>query len=89
MISSGENKKLSVQLGKNGRPIVKYDDLKAVRVDSNGDQPKDGFGMGELYQLLSIGCGVLCFVYKAKWAAWLCLILFGSCIINFKFDQMF
>ncbi len=49
MISSGESKKLNVQLGKNGRPIVKYDDLRAVRVDSNGDQQKDGFGIGELY----------------------------------------
>ena len=48
-ISSGESKKLSVQLGKNGRPIVKYDDLRSVRADANGDQPKDGFGIGELY----------------------------------------
>ena len=37
-ISSGDSQKLNVQIGKNGRPIVKYSDLRAVRVDANGEQ---------------------------------------------------
>ena len=73
-------------MGKNGRPIVKYNEIRAARADANGDQPKDGFGVGELYQLLSIVFGILCFVYKYKWTAWLCMIFFASCVINFKFE---
>ena len=32
--------------------------------------------------------GGVCFFYKTKWSAWLCLLCFLTSIINFKFEHM-
>ena len=32
--------------------------------------------------------GGVCFFYKMKWTAWLCVLFFISSIINFKFEHM-
>uniref|UniRef100_A0A7S3FYF3 Protein Asterix n=1 Tax=Strombidium rassoulzadegani TaxID=1082188 RepID=A0A7S3FYF3_9SPIT len=48
----------------------------------------DEAGFGELYQLMAMVAGAICFFYKTKWSAWLCLFLFFTSIINFRFEHM-
>ena len=87
-------KKKDTRVGENGRPIIYYDEVQKskIKYDKEGkpleDQPDDPTGIGELYQFLALVAGGFTFFYRAKWAAWLCVLFFYSSAINFRFDAM-
>ena len=74
-------------MGKNGRPIFFYNNVKDMQKGKDGEEKGDA-GIAELYQFLAIATGAICFFLRLKWCAWLCLLLFYSSVINFRFEHM-
>ena len=74
-------------LSKSGRPIYYYSYVRDMNKGKDG-QEKDDVGIAEFYQFSAIAAGAVCFFFRFKWAAWLCLLLFYSSVINFKFEHM-
>ena len=75
-------------VGKNGRPIFFYNHVKESQKGKDGDEKNDSVGIAEFYQFAAIASGAICFFLRLKWCAWLCLLLFYSSVINFKFEHM-
>ena len=85
-----KHKQIKERTSKSGHPLIYYEEIK-YKKDASGNQvanEKDEAGAGEFYQLLAMGAGALCFFYRTKWSAWLCLFLFFTSIINFRFEHM-
>merc|ERR1719453_1425765 len=70
---------------------MNYHQLVRKRIDPSTGKPndeEDPVGLGEMYQMLAIAFGAYCFFMREKWAAWVCLFMLYSSVINFKFDAM-
>ena len=77
-------------MGQNGRPIFFYSHVKEQQraKSPDGKESNDDVGIAEFYQFAAIASGAVCFFFRYKLCAWLCLLLFYSSIINFKFEHM-
>ena len=72
---------------KNGYPIYYYSQIRELQKGKDGEDKND-VGIAEFYQFAAIIAGGVCYFLRFKWAAWCCLLLFYSSIINFRFDLM-
>ena len=79
-------KKVAVQK-KQGqkRPSKTYADIVYAQ---DGDKEKKDAGLGDIYQILTLALGAMCYFYRIKFFAWACLFIFYSSIINMRFDMM-
>ena len=66
----------------NKKTYVKYND---IHKDS---EEESSVGVGEMYQILAIGFGAVCYFMKLKWAAWATLYFFYCSVINFGHHSM-
>ena len=63
---------------------IRYSDIH----QEDKDKEEGSGGIGDFYQLLAMLIGGMCYVYKVKIAAWLCLYLIFCSIINMRFENM-
>ena len=67
---------------KQKKSYIKYTD---IHKDTEEEQ---GAGIGEMYQLVAICFGAVCYFMKMKWAAWATLYFFYCSVINFGHHTM-
>ena len=87
----GENRQVKNQKSKSGNTkiskeqyYVKYTDIH----NPDKEQEEGAGGIGDLYQLMAIAVGGVCYFYRFKWAAWLCLYFFYCSVINMNHASM-
>ena len=63
---------------------LKYTDVHNV----DKENEEGGSGIAEAYQLLAVAAGGICYFYRNKYAAWICLFFFYSGVINHSHHNM-
>ena len=80
-----QNKRIQEVIKKQQKKTyIKYTDIHK----DNEEEQSGNTGVGELYQIVAIVFGAICYFMKLKWAAWATLYFFYCSVINFGHHTM-